>query len=52
MKRNKNNLGWLDPRLSMDEIELAASPRSINYLLRKLVKAIAETISDLKEFNY
>ena len=36
----------------MDEIELAASPRSINYLLRKLVKAIAETISDLKEFNY
>ena len=52
MKRNKNNLGWLDPRLSMDEIELAASLRPINYLLKKLLKAIAETISDLKEFNY
>ena len=52
LKRNKNNPGWLDPRLSMDEIELAASPRSINYLLRKLVKAIAEIISDIQEFNY
>ena len=48
LKRNKNDLIWLDPCLSMDKIELAASPRSKDDLPRKLVKAIAGTISDLK----